>query len=73
MSNKMLQCCSKQFKEKASVSSYLPRVLDCRETSTSGQQKLHTGADCGGLTVVRGRFICFITLPCGHFGNINST
>lgn len=51
MSNKILQCCSKQFKEKASMSNYLPRVLDCRETPTFGQPQLHTGTNCGGLAV----------------------
>lgn len=73
MSNKILQCCSKQFKEKASMSNYLPRVLDCRETSTFGQPQLHTGTNCGGLAVLRGRFFSFFLLPSGHFGAIIST
>lgn len=70
MSNKILQCCSKQFKEKASMSNYLPRVLDCRETSTFGQPKLHTGTNCGGLAGKR-QVHFFILLPRGHFGTIN--
>lgn len=54
------------------MSNYLPRVLDCRETSTLEQPKLHTGTNCGGFAVVRGSFTWFILLPMVTLGPLTA-